>query len=64
MKKTLLIKPVIILLAVSLLSGCIWWPEEDGYRRGNNYDGGRGDHYGEHRDRHDGHRDNHGDDHR
>jgi hypothetical protein len=34
MKKTILVKLAVLLLATSTLSGCLWMVEDDGYRRG------------------------------
>jgi len=49
MKKSLLVRLVILLLITSTLSGCIWWVDDGGSGRG----GGHGEHHGERHGDHD-----------
>ena len=52
MKKSLVIRLVILFMAASMLSGCFWQVEDDGYGRGGySHERDRGEHRG---DRHDG----------
>jgi hypothetical protein len=56
MKKLLLVRLAILLLTILTLSGCIWWPRDDGHGSGDHHEGDRGDHRGED------HGDHHGED--
>lgn len=51
MKRSFPVRLAILLLATSMLAGCILVPVDDGYRGGDYQERGRGDHHGE---RHDG----------
>lgn len=41
-KVSIIIRAAVLLLIVATLQGCIWWVEEDGYRRGDSRGGERG----------------------
>jgi hypothetical protein len=47
MKKLLLVRLAILLLTILTLSGCIWWPRDEGHGSGDHHEGDRGDHHGE-----------------
>ena len=51
MKKSLLVRLVILFLVTSTLSSCIWAIEDDGHGRGGGGGGGGGGHHEEHHDR-------------
>jgi len=57
MKKSLLVRLAILLLATLTLSGCLWVPEDNGDRRGDYHERDRGDHHGEHHEDHEHHDD-------
>ncbi len=49
MKKSFIIKQIVLLLTILTLSGCILVPVDDGYQRGGKRGGPQGD-YHDHRD--------------
>jgi len=57
MKKLLMFKFVLPLLAASMLSACIWLPPDEGYRHDDSYEKDRGDHHHDHHEHHDEDRD-------
>jgi uncharacterized lipoprotein len=48
MKKSILVKLAIVLLATSTLSGCFWRAEEEGNSRGDYHERDHADYHGEH----------------
>jgi len=53
MNKILSVRLAIMALTISVLSGCLLVPVDDGYDRGNSHGKDRGGHQGDHHDRYD-----------